>query len=318
MGAGGWVSFLAVVCLAGCTLSSEGEVGGAADGVGGPGAASTGSGGMQGSAGATGTTGGTEGGEDCTNGVDDDGNGATDCDDAACSDHACVDAVPGAAYVLVDTGSGCPTGWEATPLWDCATCGCKAPCVVEVQIFTDHLCTHLGAAIQLQPDGTCLDHADVFSEDVNITKVGVRGTLASGATTCALAGPAPWALCAPMTGACADGKACIPPGGPPTCVLTDAGECPADWNASNLLLHPGPDGSACGCACTGRGACPTEMTHFLDENDCGGHSHDRALDGTCFDTTDSAVRSSRAIPSGARGCEVTSTPTSAPKLLCCK
>src|SRR5207253_611948 len=74
------------------TTSSSATSSGSVAGTGG---ATTGTGGATtGTSGSTTGTGGAAVEQDCTNGLDDDGDGSTDCEDPDCSDFSCVPAPP--------------------------------------------------------------------------------------------------------------------------------------------------------------------------------------------------------------------------------
>src|SRR5690606_41422488 len=118
MGSARWWFLVAAVALpGGCILAREGtldgEDGGAAGTGGGPSVTST----TSAVGGATSTTtssaGGTGGGpveSDCTNGLDDDGDGDVDCDDSDCGDagYTCLATLPNAVSQLLVRQPTCP------------------------------------------------------------------------------------------------------------------------------------------------------------------------------------------------------------------
>ncbi|MBK7584769.1 MAG: hypothetical protein IPI67_31845 [Myxococcales bacterium] len=120
-----------------------GTAAGGAGGTGAGGAGGTGAGGAGGttggSGGATGGTGGGIGPETCTNGVDDNGDGLTDCADPQCqAGYTCAAPAPsgwsGIGYVDTNVGKTCPDGFQPpTPLYQksglvapdaACSCGC--------------------------------------------------------------------------------------------------------------------------------------------------------------------------------------------------
>ncbi len=183
--------------------------------------------------------------EDCTNGVDDDCNGAIDCADPACdAGFACVAAPPagwsgpGILYEGSDAGAalsvpGCPAGFSvdafdgtADPSAPPAVCGCACGspldvlCSPTVSFFYDSSCGDLCASASLA-GGAC-------------------APICSGAQTMSIA----------MT---ADGGACTP--------LPTTQVAPATWGTVARVCRPAlPNGASGGCGpgqvCAAKGTAP--------------------------------------------------------------
>ena len=92
---------------------------------GGPSAASTGGDANSSSSSTVGGGGGTSAETACENGVDDDGDGDVDCDDADCqaAGFECV-GVPGGELYLFPSGSTCPSGTTPVDFGTCDGDGC--------------------------------------------------------------------------------------------------------------------------------------------------------------------------------------------------
>jgi hypothetical protein len=138
--------------------------GGAATGTGtgaGTGGSPTGTSSGTGAPGGAGGAGGTPCAEACDDGMDNDGNNLTDCEDPCCVDWSCVDPTfsswtgPVALYVGPDQGLACPTAWPdvemdggngaiIAPNATCTSCGCGSASGVG--------CT---AAVTFYPAGAC-------------------------------------------------------------------------------------------------------------------------------------------------------------------
>lgn len=144
-------------------VSGSGATGGVAGAGGGVGATGGGgTGGGTGGVGATGGTGGGTGNEDCTNGVDDDGDNQVDCQDTDCQSlYTCVSAAPsgwqgpvalydGTAPPNCLQSGGYPTQKQAAKSGldggnaQCPTCSCGSPtgvsCSADLVFFSASDC----------------------------------------------------------------------------------------------------------------------------------------------------------------------------------
>lgn len=239
--------------------SSFGGFGGATAGAGGlpiggtgglltGGSAGAAQGGVGGSAGAAqGGTGGTVG-EICTNGVDDDGDGAVDCEDTDCDEgYTCAPSVPAGwqgPVALWEGGSaaGAPACSKAggypdlevtamddltAPAAQCAACRCLAPegivCpTAQLGFYTSTSCNVVGSAASITAD-EC--HAFVFS---GAAPTGLR-----------------WEASPALGGACRpdlDGTSRLPP---------------LRWDRFARACGSAPEGEGCGTgACVPRPSAP--------------------------------------------------------------
>lgn len=315
-----WLPTVGIVVASGlvdgCGLSSEGLSSTTAAGA--SSSTSSGTGGTSTTTTTTTSTSGTGAGgsggaapEQCDNGVDDDGDGDVDCDDAAdCGDFTCVPAVDGATYV--EDAPACSPGFAAAPFRDCSLCRCGG-CEVEVGLWENKTCD--GAAkktLTLHPMG-CSDIGNITAAAGE--KVGISGTTLGDGPCAPIADDTPRSLCATaQSGKCGGGNACVPKAAAPLCVLVD-GACPAAYPALAATLVPDAGDATCACSCTGDATCPTEVIHSRDTDNCTGHSHAQLLDGACKDTTDATVMSLFLEP--ATGCAPDAAPAAASKSLCC-
>jgi hypothetical protein len=198
--------------------------------------------------GAAGSGGGPVGGEDCLNGLDDDGNGLTDCDDPACSGagYSCVPAVPGAQQYLVPTAQACPSSTAATSLVSCEGCSCTpsvGTCSVAMISYTEPVCltpyAYPYGCAYASPAGQRWYTATTTDDGTASCWAGDPFPTPSEQPSCALSEP----------GHCANGGACVPPPfqASQACVLLDAGmPCPASYSVARPISLAG---SQCQCNC---------------------------------------------------------------------
>ncbi len=116
--------------------------------------------------------------EDCTNGVDDDCNGKTDCADPMCGAYSCVPPVPpgwsGPAELFDQMGNPVPPSCDALhsgPVADgtaglafapasCSACSCGAPnttCTATFTPYSDAACSMMCSPSVMLPANTCVD-----------------------------------------------------------------------------------------------------------------------------------------------------------------
>lgn len=240
------------------------------------------------STGSSSSSSGKPGTEDCTNGVDDDGDGLVDCADPDCTvGYECVDALPGGweGYYHVTQqpyAAGpppqCPGGAPADVRYAgpagpamCNACSCSA--VQGVQCSAPALTCWAGsnscfgggaswtAALQ---DGACHKPTNLLGFNQALSCQVTGPSVPSGTGSCAPQGggfpnKAPWSTevvgcSAGMAGGgCGTGKACIAKHDPgeSTCIRKNGNaSCPAGWTAVALQTYAsGTDTRAC-TACT--------------------------------------------------------------------
>ena len=277
-----------------------GAAGAAAHGGGGTGGTSPGGGGVGPGGGGTGGT----GGENCLNGIDDDHNGHTDCDDTACQGAGYV-CVPSTALPLVTPPSGtCGPGTDLLTVQNCSACSCQpsnlGTCHLEYSLYASNDCTGAETTAAIPTDGACQD-ISAFSASGSPT-VGARaaanGDNNATCTTNSATEPATdFALCGPpqVGGGCGGTDVCVPPSTFSWCQLRDAGSpC-----ATPYYFDQGPvfanAGSTCSCHCgPGDPDCTdTPLVTFANVAGCMGSSTPIAADGGCHDLGIDMVRSYR-------------------------
>jgi hypothetical protein len=284
-GKAAWVIVVGGLCV-GCGLDATGllplpAAGGAAPtttGSGGHGLGPVGGGG----AGAHGATGGggsgagpTGGGgsapvENCLNGIDDDGNGLTDCDDSACSTYACVPSASGnEGYAVLVGAPGDCTAPTSAASWNTCSCGCTpnaGTCNVTAYTHGDAACNNY---ITTLSTGMC----------ANILPDGVRWLSAvtglSAAAVCLPAAdhvPAPVSACTlTEVGRCAGNAICVPPvfAGAKQCVVMPLGSpCPSPYTVGQTAFL---GGTQCTCGCTDSGSTcdPPAVDVYFGDDYCG-------------------------------------------------
>lgn len=253
--------------------------------------------------------------ESCTNGVDDDQNGLTDCADPACADgFVCADIAPSGwngPVILYDGDPAalptCPDdhptaayqghgGLIATPAV-CEACTCSAPAVscspATLGIFDDNACANQVAfAVQPAP-GQCGPIAP---------PAGVKAVSAGPATptagACTPGGgaktlpPPTWqraglaCVGGGLGGGCS-GKLCtgkpLPPFEPGLCVWHSGDlTCPAAFPQKHAFVDSVNDTRDCtGCSCGAPDATCAVVTHVHSQSSCNGAQTDVPNDGSC-------------------------------------
>lgn len=265
LGARTWVcSILAIGCadIAGLGDFTDRSTGGAG-------------GGAAGGLGSAGAGGADPFPEECTNGLDDDKDGATDCADSDCADLDCTASVPAGfqgPLFLVDGGALMPSCPDGVPIFqggegtlmaalaECADCTCDARggCLATWELFDDGSCVDADQSGNVSPGCTPINVDDVGSIDAS-TRNGF-GCDASGgeATVPPVTWAQNWVACLPAAGGgCEDaGASCVaafpePSLGP--CVYAP-GDVACDdpaYPGRRLLTVVGEDDRTCTpCECT--------------------------------------------------------------------
>ena len=291
-----WFVVAAALVHLGCTsvLGIDGDYDDQADaGVGGSGATGA-AGGTGAAAGAAGGGGIFTGTEICDNGIDDDDNGKTDCEDPQCTGagYSCVDPAP--------TGFVGPVDWYADqkcappfstehakggidvtvpPGGSCPTCACGSAtgerCGVDANLYDQLGCGGKSKAFVFVGSGTCVNTGDqVFGpKSVKLTGTArvVQGSCApSSAGEKSFQNPSftndVRACRAQPGGGCAGSQICAPPNGEnSTCIAQDGDvACPGGFS-KRLLFRGWQDSRDCGaCACEPpTGTCPSSAVPSL-------------------------------------------------------
>jgi hypothetical protein len=273
--------------------------------------------------------------EVCTNGVDDDGNGKTDCADPACAGYGCVPAAPGGWSGPIALYDGDPKAVPPCPaehpitayqghaalLQQPATCGaclCATPqvsCTPGTLTFTgDTACaTAQGSAVQPAP-GQC---------GGVVPPAGTKGYTAAAATAvagqCAPSGgaktlpPATWGraglacLGGGLGGGCAPGTFCsgtpVAPFVPALCIYRSGDvACPAGFADKHLFVDTVVDTRDCGaCTCGAPRVGCDATTQLYAGAACAGQALDVVDDGSCTMAAGS-VASIKVVVSTTGGC----------------
>ena len=232
--------------------------------------------------------------EDCTNGVDDNGDGLVDCLDPQCSavGFACVPVPSGWALGTAVGGSGdsCVDGWPqlafkggASIEWAPLSCSCDcgaasgavcSPVVPDAVVFGEANCTGTGIPLTVLP-GFCVP------QSAPMQSVLLKGSTATGGScpqvvthvvqTPPPAFTDPVHVCAPpqASAACGDSAKCAPPSLGGQCLYKQGiTECPDDSMVRRELLALPYDSRACNCQCSPGSACPQGVALFSDST-CG-------------------------------------------------
>lgn len=267
--------------------------------------------------------------KNCTNGVDDDGDGKTDCDDEDCqsaySRAPAAEGVDVEAWLLLT--ATCEAGFQPESLRDCAACACEATpgtCVFAGGFYGNETCTGANGGLLdgfvTVPDVTCSNVTDVPSSShirVNSIAPGTPGmcTLPSAEE------PSVTACRAPM----GSGPICAPKELPVCVLLRDVVECPATGYSEKHALADAANGS-CGCSCGAPvNECDTHMTVYdVDGCESANMTPGKPVEitpGTCLaldSTTLPAIIKSVGAPAARVTCDATATPTGPVRTMCCQ
>ncbi|WP_157906388.1 hypothetical protein [Sorangium cellulosum] len=294
-----------------------------------PGPSGSGSGGASSSGGAGGgqtaagsttssssSSGGADGGERCSNGEDDDGDGAVDCADGDCGGFACV-AVPegwqgpGLLYQGPEAADvACPEGFSErvdvggrdpldTPA-TCSPCACGAPAVEcampAVTVYTRGACGGGSATLRVQTEN-CIN----IGGDVEVGSYSGEVPDVDSAT-CAPSGgeatlPPPrfgieGLVCAPGSdaGGCEAGEACAPreidaPFEQGVCVWRDGERsCPEGFGERHVFASSMADNRGCTrCTCNADGVRCAATATLFGQSRCRGAGETVPFNGACVD-----------------------------------
>ncbi|HEY8078967.1 MAG TPA: hypothetical protein VIF62_32770 [Labilithrix sp.] len=254
------------------------------------------------------------GAEVCDDGIDNDCNGHTDCDDAACkAGFACADMPAGFTVVAFAgaTQPTCPAGSTPTDLKvvsgdGAATCACSCGGTCAAGNFMVSLSTEMTCSVAPTTATVPAAAATCKALAANITmpSSGFGEIIEPPTPTCA---PNPsitrpsittGRACAPARfgGGCSVGQVCAPkPGaGTATCVSkTGATACPPGYPTQNRAGSAASDTRNCntGCACGGGTACTGGTLSLYNDNQCkeaGAHHADEGIATTCVALSDSS------------------------------
>jgi len=230
--------------------------------------------------------------EDCTNGVDDDGDGDPDCADADCADFACVPAPPmgwSAPGVATPAGEGCAAGVAERVgadgmTWgdvECGGCACGEPrnvsCVARFTTYGNVSCSAGARSVSVDSEDGCTP--------LPVMAAGIDSVTTQVAATCALSGAATGTVtdrpavtyaedlarcAAPAAAGCGDGEVCAPVAPAGHCISRPGSQaCPAAFPVRRNLHAGIDDQRGCGdCGCAAAGDACTGNLGVFDEPAC--------------------------------------------------
>jgi hypothetical protein len=233
-----------------------------------------------GSGGAGGSAGSSSTGEDCTNGIDDNGDGNVDCEDPGCGAFACVSEAPEQAdgfYALFEgkpgDDPGCPAAFPdqgyagnadlIIPDPGCPACTCGVPtgqtCNLTPAFISARNCATLtanpgsvcGRNRELTTDGTCIATLPIPAGTSNCNDP-VNGT-------CTLGGTLPCNLAIRVDQTTVSGGSCTP-SQPPM-------PLPLLWSKLALACRQ-PSGASLGQGCSGGQVCAPKVPAPFQPNLC--------------------------------------------------
>ena len=294
--------------------------------------------------------------EDCTNGVDDDCNGLTDCADSACHpDHECIAAAPdgwSGPGAFVETSGTAPPSCPPTfvnPAFDGtadpsaapASCGCtcgapsKVACAIDATFYFDSSCANACSSSAITA-GACAATCSGAQTMKVTASPGLGGSC--GASPSKTVPPLGWnhaaRVCSSRSGTgCNAGSVCASARPAPfasgACVWRiGAIDCVAPYTTRHVYYSGATDTRDCGaCTCGSPHdtTCGTVTVSLYGDNQCsGGAAGTAPSDGSCVPAPSGAhgATSSNATTTGG-SCTPTSagpigsvTPTGATTVCC--
>jgi hypothetical protein len=250
------------------------------------------------------------GAEDCTNGVDDDCNGLTDCADPACTQmgFACVDPAPGGwAYVALATSDqpGCSSPFTQTrnvdvdpsdgPAQCSCTCEVGAPptCGTSVAAHYGNTATCPNAFPTFTTDGGCTNQPLVVQPFAEVAVPAATGGSCAPNVTSSLpsTGATQGQVCSGVSafgGGCTGLQVCAAaPGSFDACVAHSGQQsCPSGSYTQQHFVGTINDSRGCGtCNCGGTPTgCSLTWTFYASPN-CAGSSLPIVADNSCYQLT---------------------------------
>lgn len=293
-------------------------------------------------------SGGSSGTEDCTNGVDDDHNGAVDCEDPYCSDHECVELPAGwlgpiqvaagnSAISCLSSPSSMLGGRGTVTIFgaDCASCACNVQggdCTATVEVYTTSTCSS-GPSDTGSGYG-CFDLDPPGSPILDGAIANVTGTFGSceptgGGLSSPLEPPAfdeTYQYCdLPVGQGCGTGR-CVPPTGTQwtgPCVYQHADvACDAAPFTQKLTLQTvASDDRGCSeCTCALERTCSDSIVMLFALDGCAGEPESTPADQQCHPFQSAQVVQSAYLsdaPCDASGGEPHGDVTLQTTTLCC-
>lgn len=291
-----WLLGLAGLGFAGCALDVRGNRydealtgpgGGNGQGGGNPGAGGS-AGGLQSSSSSSSSGSLPTPESDCSDGLDNDGDGVSDCEDNDCTSegYACVEDIPANAELVYLSGSanGCAAPWEPLSLITCGACKCSPPgvnCNLSVWTYTDSQCTsQYGSAVVNQS----------YCDDINdFTRYAIGLAYTPDGYACLPAAPELPSTAVPVCSAktsspCGNQGLCLPKADGKLCALfPDDIACPSPYT-DKKAVYRNAEGTACQCSCsTSNESCTGSSLHFYNGSDScfNGNKTNIGLDGQC-------------------------------------
>ncbi|MBW2525787.1 MAG: hypothetical protein JRI23_16505 [Deltaproteobacteria bacterium] len=270
-------------------------------------------------------------GEQCDNGLDDDGDEQIDCADPDCSGYVCTPAVPpgwtGPASIGIDPGeSPCPTGQVevlqiglgepvATPA-ECEPCECTPTdigCDAEVAVHYDGSCSGQTGTELL--DANCLDWSSSGDPAAKVISFTPHGSCSASGGEEVLPRPAvsfgsEARLCQSAAGGgCADQGACsarpVQPFVGPCVYRLGEVPCPDGAYQRQVLVSAvtGDDRRCTPCSCPASPDCSQGVIELYDQSDCSGSAVGTIpLDGSCAALPSQSFDGARVVADPAEVC----------------
>jgi hypothetical protein len=245
--------------------------------------------------------------ENCTNGVDDDCNGLTDCADPACvqAGYVCVDPAPsGWAYVALATSDqpGCSSAFAQANNVDVDPGNVPAQCSCTCEVGATPTCgtsvvaqygltaTCATASPTFTTDGGCTNNPLVVDPFAQIAVPAATGGSCAPNTTTTLptTGATQGQICtgeSAFGGGCTGGQVCAAAPSPFAACVSHSGQqsCPSGSYTAQHFAGTINDTRACGsCSCGGTptAACSLTWTFYSNPN-CNGSSLPIVADNNC-------------------------------------
>lgn len=248
--------------------------------------------------------------ENCTDGIDNDCDGKTDCEDPACTQQgfACVpDVTTGWTYDAIDraNGAACPSGYGSQDLVASAS-GAAAMCSCSCGLTQLPSCTYgtlsanIGSAscgettAGYQADGTCVPSSAVTPTLFSANAIAPSGGACSGNVSKSVPNrqETHWRACSssgPFGRGCAAGHMCAIAGGAFVGCVTrqNTATCPVDYPVTQVVatgISDTRDCGACTCGAPNPASCSNATISFYPTTACASPAVTVNANGACTNT----------------------------------
>lgn len=261
---------------------------------------------------------------DCTDGLDNDSDGNSDCDDSDCTDsgYVCIEQIPAGAQLVYPAGmdGACAEAWTPLPLSACEGCSCTVPitnCTVDIWTYTDSQCSSLYGT-QTFTQATC-DNINDLSRHAKGLVSPPAGFVCSPDTATIASTAVP--VCAAAGSTCGTQGVCVTKTNEKPCVLVSGqAACTAPFTVAKAVFESAQNALCqCACATENMGCAGSDFRFYNGSDYCNGANYtDIPLDGACHNAG-YATSAQITLGTATADCTANAKPLAAAEMqtLCC-